>query len=293
MPPKTIYKPSKSVIEKIETGTREKSQRSKTKKEIYQADLPAKTKKLLKREKRQTQWTVKEKPILIKKIKEQGSSDASLLMDPKIRKTEDQIKDLITFHKKGNRLKEVPRVNPKSASDTVWLPKEIKNPIESWITLAEAHRIPFGSGLMDCSHILGDSLSVIINEEKHPKPEDCNGVDYAEIYRYIYSLINGDLPKQPNEETSRKIMEMMSELKDTVLSASSNNNFKQEQILLERYTLRDINTLSGPFLDKFTHQAIKNLCSMPKMNPLNLPPALFSKKCLSQESKSTESSAHK
>ena len=57
--------------------------------------------------------------------------------------------------------------------------------------------------------------------------------------------------------------------------------------------LRDINTLSGPFLDKSTHQAIKNLCAMPKMNPLNLPPALFSKKCLSKESKSSESSAQK
>ena len=292
MPPKTIYKPSKGVKEAA-VGKRDKSQRTRTKKEIYQAALPAKTKKLLKREKRQTQWTVKEKPILIKKIKEQGSSNASLLMDPEIRKTEDQIKDLITFHKKGNRLKEVPRVNPKSASDTVWLPREIKNPIESWITLAEAHRIPFGSGLMDCSHILGDSLSVIINEEKHPKPEDCNGIDYAEIYRYIYSLINGDLPKQPNQETAQKIMEMMNELKDTVLSATSNENFKQEQVLLERYTMRDINTLSGPFLDKFTHQAIKNLCAMPKMNPLNLPPALFSKKFLSKESKSTESSAQK
>ena len=110
MPPKTIFKPSKSVIEEIETGTREKSQRPKTKKEIYQAALPAKTKKLLKREKRQTQWTVKEKPILIKKIKEQGSSNVSLLLDPEIRKTEDQIKDFISFHKKGNRLKEIPRV---------------------------------------------------------------------------------------------------------------------------------------------------------------------------------------
>ena len=88
-------------------------------------------------------------------------------------------------------------------------------------------------------------------------------------------------------------MEMMNELKDTVLSATSNENFKQEQVLLERYTMRDINTLSGPFLDKFTHQAIKNLCAMPKMNPLNLPPALFSKKFLSKESKSTESSAQK
>ena len=111
MPPKTIYKPSKGVKEAA-VGKRDKSKRTRTKKEIYQAALPSK--KLLKREKRQSQWTVKEKPILIKRIKEQGSGDASLLLDPEIRKTEDQIKDLITFHKKGNRLKEVPRVNPKS-----------------------------------------------------------------------------------------------------------------------------------------------------------------------------------
>ena len=85
----------------------------------------------------------------------------------------------------------------------------------------------------------------------------------------------------------------MNELKDAVLSSKSNGNLQQEQILLERYTLRDVNTLSGPFLDKFTHLAIKNLCAMPKMNPLNLLPALFSKKCLSKESKSTESSSQK
>ena len=96
-------------------------------------------------------------------------------------------------------MKEVPRIDAKSAYDTKWVPREINNPIESWITLAESHKIPFGSGLMDCSHILGDSLSVIINEEKHPNPEDCNGIDYKEIYEFIYSLSNGDLPKQPNQ----------------------------------------------------------------------------------------------
>ena len=52
---------------------------------------------------------------------------------------------------------------------------------------------------MDCSHILGDTMSVIINEEKHPKPENCLGIDYAEIYRYINSLLSGDVPKQPNQ----------------------------------------------------------------------------------------------
>ena len=72
-------------------------------------------------------------------------------------------------------------------------------PIDSWISLAESHRNPPGSGIMDCSHILGDTMSVIINEEKHPKPENCLGIDYAEIYRYINSLLSGDVPKQPNQ----------------------------------------------------------------------------------------------
>ena len=76
---------------------------------------------------------------------------------------------------------------------TVWLPEKLKTQLNPGLhTLAEAHKIPFGSGLMDCSHILEDFLCVIINEEKHLKPGDCNGVDYAEIYRYIYSLINGE-----------------------------------------------------------------------------------------------------
>ena len=46
MPPKTIYKPSKGVKE-ASVGKRDKSQRTRTKKEIYQAALPSK--KLLKR----------------------------------------------------------------------------------------------------------------------------------------------------------------------------------------------------------------------------------------------------
>ena len=52
---------------------------------------------------------------------------------------------------------------------------------------------------MAYSHILGDTISVIVNEEKHPKPEDCLGIHYAEIYQYINSLLSGDVPKQPNK----------------------------------------------------------------------------------------------
>jgi len=290
-PPKIIYRPPVSVKNKLtsdQLGTREKSERKRTKKQVYQADLPV-NKKLSKRLKRQNTWTAKEKPIILKKIKENGSGDTSLLLDPELNKNEDQIKDLIQFYRKGNRMKETIRINPTtSVNENVWVPREISSNIDSWISLAESHRNPPGSGIMDCSHILGDTMSVIINEEKHPKPENCLGIDYAEIYRYINSLLSGDVPKQPNQATARKILEMMSELKETVKTLTENGSVQLQLDLLEKYNRRDVGILSGPFEGKCTDLDIKNVCAMPKINPLNLPPAFFSEKILSKESKTSE-----
>ena len=102
-PPKIVYRPPISVKNKLSTnqlGTREKSERKRTKKQVYQADLPF-NKKLRKHLKRQNTWTAKEKPIILKKIKENGSGNMSLLLDPELNKNEDQIKDLIQFYRKG------------------------------------------------------------------------------------------------------------------------------------------------------------------------------------------------
>ena len=97
-------------------------------------------------------------------------------------------------------MKETIRMNPTTSTDEkVWVPKEIRSNIYFWISLAESHRNPPSSGIMDCSHILGDTMSVIINEETHPKPKDCLDIGYAQIYRYINSLLSGDVPKQPNK----------------------------------------------------------------------------------------------
>jgi len=289
-PPKIIYRPPISVKNKLadgQIGTREKSERKRTKKQVYQADLPI-NKKLTKRLKRQNTWTAKEKPIIIKKIRENGSGDTSLLLDPELNKTEDQIKDLIQFYRKGNRMKETIRINPTtSMTETVYVPREISSNIDSWISLAESHRNPPGSGLMDCSHILGDTMSVIINEEKHPKPEDCLGIDYAEIYRYLNSLLSGDVPKMPDQATARKILEMMGELKETVKTLTENGTVQDHLDLFEKYNRRDIGILSGPFEGKCNDSEIKTTCAMPKMNPLHLPPAFFTAKILSKESKTS------
>ena len=103
-------------------------------------------------------------------------------------------------------------------------------PIEDWINLAESvttSSIKATVGDLnvasDWSHLVQDSLSVIINEEKHPNPEDCDGVDYKEIYKYIHDITNGEVPKDVNEATAEKILQMMSELRENGLIAKGMN----------------------------------------------------------------------
>ena len=137
---------------------------------------------------------------------------------------------------------------------------------------------------MDCQHILSDVLSVIINEEKHPLPEDANGVDYADIYRFIDELLKGDLPKRPNEASCAKIVEMLNQVRESVNASESSTS--DERTFLERYSLRDLGNLNAQFVNKCTDSQIEILSTLPKMNPLNIAPAFFSKPFLPKESKS-------
>ena len=209
-----------------------------------------------------------------------GSAHPKILLEmSEINKSEDQVKEFIYSHKKNNKMIQVFKQDANHARDTVWIPRDIDNPIESWITLAEASvketKIPQNS--MDCSHLLFDAMSTIIKEEKHPKSEDCNGVDYAFIYQFIYDLMNGEVPKEPpNYETQLKIFEAMSDLKRAV--CNSEEFVEDEKSLLEKFTLRDVNTLNVPFAGKCDDSSIEKFTCLPKINPLNITPALYVKK---------------
>ena len=169
--PKIVYKPPVSV-QKKDFGTRERSQRERKKVKKFGTEKIVKQKKGARSKNRK--WTLKEKQLAEKRLEEFGTSDPKALLDPQIKKTEDQFKDLIQFNKKNNKMQQVLRPEPKHINDKMWVPRNIDGNIEKWIALAESQRnaIPrSGSqGVMDCSHILSDVLSVIINEEKHPLP---------------------------------------------------------------------------------------------------------------------------
>ena len=280
--PKIIYNPPVALQGK-DFGTREKSQRAKKGVKKFGTDRVVKKPKV---NLKQRNWSLKDKEVLMKKLQEHGTSDVKLLLDPQIKKTEEQIKELVAFHKKSNKMLQIMRPEAKHQNDKIWVSKEIDEPIEMWISLAESQKpqIKGPQGVMDCQHILSDVLSVIINEEKHPLPEDANGVDYADIYRFIDELLKGDLPKRPNEASCAKIVEMLNQVRESVNASESSTS--DERTFLERYSLRDLGNLNAQFVNKCTDSQIEILSTLPKMNPLNIAPAFFSKPFLPKESKS-------
>jgi len=280
--PKIIYKPPVALQGK-DFGTREKSQRAKKGVKKFGTDRVVKKPKV---NLKQRNWSLKDKEVLMKKLQEHGTSDVKLLLDPQIKKTEEQIKELVAFHKKSNKMLQIMRPEAKHQNDKIWVSKDIDEPIEMWISLAESQKpqIKGPQGVMDCQHILSDVLSVIINEEKHPLPEEANGVDYADIYRFIDELLKGDLPKRPNEASCAKIVEMLNQVRESVNASESSTS--DERTFLERYSLRDLGNLNAQFVNKCTDSQIEILSTLPKMNPLNIAPAFFSKPFLPKESKS-------
>jgi len=288
--PKIIYKPPVSQQGK-DFGTREKSQRAKKRVKKFGTDKIVKKKKA---NLKQRNWSLKDKEVLMKKLQEHGTGDVKLLLDPQIKKTEKQINELVAFHKKSNKMLQVMRPEAKHHNDKIWISKEIDEPIEMWISLAESSQKPQIKGpqaVMDCQHILSDVLSVIINEEKHPLPEEADGVDYADIYRFIDELLKGDLPKRPNEASCAKIVEMLNQVREAVNASESSTS--DERTFLERYSLRDLGNLNAPFVNKCTDSQIEILSTLPKINPLNIAPAFFSKPFLPKESKSLSNTTDK
>ena len=79
---------------------------------------------------------------------------------------------------------------------------------------------------------------------------------------------------------------MFNELRETVVDTESAT--KEERILLERFTFRDLGNLNAQFVKKCTDSQVEILSTLPKMNPLSIPPAFFTKTFLNRESKVPE-----
>ncbi len=91
--------------------------------------------------------------------------------------------------------------------------------------------------------------------------------------------MKGEVPRDLNVASSRKMMEMIWLLRNNV--KQTEEVLKHERALLQKYSWRDISSLN----ETLTPSATKDLpmialCQTLGMNPLNLNPQLFSKEVL-------------
>ena len=110
--------------------------------------------------------------------------------------------------------------------------------------------------------------------------EDCDGVDYKEIYQYVLDCMNGEVPKKLNDKSAEKVLEMMSELRESTIEAKP--KFKEEIDRLEQYTRRDVIALNSKFKTS-EDRDMQTLCSLGKVNPLNICSSFFTKKVVIKE----------
>ena len=196
---------------------RETSKRTRTKTVKYQSqvNLSAKVHRQL------NKWSAKEVNVLIEKIQKYGSDNLEDLLDEKIQKNVQQIKDILQYFKRKNRNHPYPHCRARNQIEVTEeeKPKE-DHPLEDWIDLTECvtnasikDSVGDVNVASNWTHLVQDAISVIADEENHPNPQDCDGVDYQEIYEYILSIMAGEVPKEINGPTAEKILQMMAELR--------------------------------------------------------------------------------
>lgn len=137
-------------------------------------------------------------------------------------------------------------------------------PIEQWIDVVED--INKASQKPDCSVSVPSVLNWIADMESHPPPEDCNGVDYRAIYKYLALLCQGEVPPDLNPESSRRVSLLLPAL-----------DFILERLDLTKAT-QYLEYYRGPF-SKYRYEesfnfadpevkAVEDLSKVPGMNAL-------------------------
>ena len=148
-------------------------------------------------------------------------------------------------------------------------------------------------------YVVPKMLEWISKYEAHPDPEDCEGVDYAAIYKALAMLMQGDIPPKMNIATSQRILQLFSMLQRKVRETSE--DVKSEKDYMAACSSRvyqpsssTSKTGDSPFQSPRSisipvdgYDETKFL-QMPGVNPLNLPHEIFSKPLFERSSSKPE-----
>jgi len=156
------------------------------------------------------------------------------------------------------------------------------SPIEKWLGAVENRHAVEEKALKDAgfsqaanySSLVPQLLGWLAEGEAHPDPKDCQGVDYAAIYRWLAVLCAGEAPPDLSTATSERVSLLLPMLRAIMARLDLSH---QEEFL------RDYR---GPFtkyrpareglsLNTERVKNIEDLAKVPGFNPLGMPLDMF------------------
>lgn len=153
-------------------------------------------------------------------------------------------------------------------------------PCERWLEVIQNHdsqsavrqKAAGNPEPLNYSSVLPTSLNWIAENEKHPDPSSSGNVDYAEIYRYLACISEGEAPPELNMETARRVSQLLPDLAKVV----KRMDFGKESKFLENYRgLHTANTYRSDVTYDPRTKSAQNVLAMsaiPGLNPLGLHP---------------------
>jgi len=241
-------------------------------------------------------WSASEKEKILEALRKYGTADIPKLQTAVPNRSQEAIKSFVDREKV--KMTQVYReiILPDGRMKVVTEPRQMDSPIEQWIAICESKD---KRSRADVGYVVPKMLEWISKYEAHPDPEDCEGVDYAAIYKALAMLMQGDIPPKMNIATSRRILQLFSMLQRKVRETSE--DVKTEKDYMAACSSRvyqpsssTSKTGDSPFQSPRSisipvdgYDETKFL-QMPGVNPLNLPHEIFSKPLFERSSSKPE-----
>lgn len=183
-------------------------------------------------------WTEKEKESLLKAVRNYGSADIVSISRCLPGRTDEMIKGFLS------KMKRLQQMTVKTDPDDPGLPQQMVKrertaPIETWIGITQGNPpIPDIKTLRQSStsEALPSIFEMISKYESHPVMADEEDVDYAAIYKAMAELMKGDVPKDLNQATCQKMLDLMKRLYMDISEPALAGQIKEEKKRLEQYT---------------------------------------------------------
>lgn len=228
-------------------------------------------------------------------------------------KTEEQIKGFLRTRQRLARVKKQIRINQstkrKMRLETWGVDQNLVTPLEEWIKYFFAKRAdseaPSGVSPALMMQLLPTTFLILSLFEAHPDPKDCKGINYREVYEFLYTITKGNpikmLPKATANFLFKAFYDSSKFYKDAALTNESGYLNAVTNSIVEKTSAEpsDTSVIEKPTKfktypgkrkhpsvsekDEAIPEFVSKLMKINAVNPIQIPPKYFQVPRLSSE----------